>query len=339
MANMHLEHPMAPIVELGEMQHAKRTTRRLPKNGAAQPALRYAPLSTPAVRVRRRRRSSRDGPDPGQRRCRMLFSVMAATSSLFFLLRYLVLPWSRSKVGVVDLSSEGSFEGFWDGVPLEADGARLRREVASLESVLLRKKELLGVAPGDMLEDLTVSSGVAGDGLHGHGFNAASSSPNDGTHAEHNQPSIMRGQPDKPHAAAPKGVAGQPMFGLNPVRQSLESHPNTIREPVPLIVGGTDGSGTRAVVALLQRLKVPMVVEDGGTMDIHGAPYMAKMGWPAVVQPVIEWAHGAGYDTRSAPEGLRSSTFSALEKLRSEMKLVRDKSASRNTLLLFCQRS
>lgn len=329
MSSMYLQPPMAPIFEAGEMQEAKTTTRRLPKNGTSKP-VRYAPSASSAVRFRRRRRNSRDGPDVEHRKYKLLASVIAAVLSFMLLLRLLVLPWSRRKAGGVDVSSEGGYEGV-ALVEMETEGQRLRREVASLETVLLRKKALLGVAPEDQLEDSRGSGGAAGagSGLYGRGWKAASSSPNAGAQAEPNKhPSVRRGQPDKPHArphreAPTTGVAGKPMFGLNPARQSLESYPNAIREPVPLIVGGTDGSGTRGVVALLQRLKVPMVVEDGGTMDIHGAPYMSKMGWPAVVQPVIEWAHGAGYDTRSAPEGLRVSTFSALEKLKSQMNLVR----------------
>lgn len=123
-------------------------------------------------------------------------------------------------------------------------------------------------------------------------------------------------------SAYPNGVAGEAMFGANPVRASLESKGGLIREPVPLIVGGTDGSGTRGVVALLQRLKVPMVVEDTGTMDIHASPYMVKGGWPEVVRPVMEWAHGAGYDTQAAPLGLRKTTIAAMGKLRAQMDKV-----------------
>lgn len=115
------------------------------------------------------------------------------------------------------------------------------------------------------------------------------------------------------------------MFGglTPPLRPSLESQPGLIREPVPLIVGGSDGSGTRGVVALLQRLEVPMVVEDRGTMDVHGAPYMVKGGWPAVVRPVIGWAKGTGYESRSAPAQLRRKTFDALGGLKVQMQKVK----------------
>lgn len=120
----------------------------------------------------------------------------------------------------------------------------------------------------------------------------------------------------------PTGLFGEPVYGNNPVRKSLIDDENLIQTPVPLIVGGTDGSGTRGVVDLLQRLKVPMVVEDEGTKDVHGSPYMDKGGWPVVVRPVVQWAGGAGYDSYAAPVELRESTIGALGRLRKQMEKV-----------------
>jgi len=54
-----------------------------------------------------------------------------------------------------------------------------------------------------------------------------------------------------------------------------------------LVVGGVDGSGTRGVVALLERLGVPFVYDDHVSLDVHGAE---MGGWPAVVQPLLEAA-------------------------------------------------
>lgn len=118
-------------------------------------------------------------------------------------------------------------------------------------------------------------------------------------------------------------VHGEPMFGVMPVRRPLSEDERLIRQPVPLIVGGTDGSGTRGVVALLERLKVPMIIEDGGTLDVHGAPYMAKGGWPQVVRPVLAWSRGTDYEAGNAPSDLRETTSSALRELRSRMESVR----------------
>lgn len=66
-----------------------------------------------------------------------------------------------------------------------------------------------------------------------------------------------------------------------------------------------------------------MVIEDAGTMDIHGSPYMAKGGWPEVVKPVLQWAHSAGYNVEDAPQKLRDDTVTALERLKGKMTQVR----------------
>lgn len=55
--------------------------------------------------------------------------------------------------------------------------------------------------------------------------------------------------------------------------------------PSVLVVGGTDGSGTRRVVQLLTSLGVLIVSEDPETYDIHADLFG---GWPSVVTPVLE---------------------------------------------------
>jgi hypothetical protein len=51
-----------------------------------------------------------------------------------------------------------------------------------------------------------------------------------------------------------------------------------------MVVGGTDGSGTRRVVQLLTKLGVTIVSEDPETFDIHADLFG---GWPEVVMPVL----------------------------------------------------
>eukprot|EP00903_Cladosiphon_okamuranus_P010033 g9515.t1 len=226
--------------------------------------------------------------------------------------------------------------------------ARLTREVHVLEDTLRWKKALLGDGVAQVLPPEGWSAGRGNDGGGGGAGGdmrrgGGGGSPKRATRFEleaagrgrverdgrgrheypGTQPEPPPPEPPIPEAASPfagdalHGPAGAPASSL--IRVSLESQPGLIREPVPLIVGGTDGSGTRGVVALLQRLKVPMVVEDKGTMDVHGSPYMVKGGWPVVVRPVIEWARGAGYEPKDAPEQLRRKTFEALRNLRAQM--------------------
>lgn len=61
---------------------------------------------------------------------------------------------------------------------------------------------------------------------------------------------------------------------INPLVRK-ESHP-----PV-LMVGGSDGSGTRAFVDILKKLGTNVVVEDGITFDVHAGQIQG--GWPGLI--------------------------------------------------------
>ena len=72
---------------------------------------------------------------------------------------------------------------------------------------------------------------------------------------------------------------------------------NTSHNLLPLlIVGGSDGSGTRAVVELLGRLGVPMVLDDVGTGDVHATSVVDGDGWPALVRLVLQATQSANYE-------------------------------------------
>ena len=72
-----------------------------------------------------------------------------------------------------------------------------------------------------------------------------------------------------------------------------------------LVVGGTDGSGTRRVVEVLTQLGVTMVSEDPETYDIHAD---VVGGWPKIVDPVIAETHGLMYDPNTLNKKLRDQT-------------------------------
>ncbi|CAM9164463.1 unnamed protein product [Discosporangium mesarthrocarpum] len=183
---------------------------------------------------------------------------------------------------------------------------RLLGQAEVLEAELLRKKRDLG---------LPLDADIFGAGASGNlrEIFEAGSIP-----AQSESPSTLA-QPAQGLPPSVLGVPGEPMFDENPLRQVIAADPYTVRRPVPLVVGGTDGSGTRGVVALLKRLGVPMVVEDGGTLDVHGSPYMSKKGWPGVVNPVLQWAQGTGYNSMDASKALRSSTLTAINSLHKTM--------------------
>jgi len=70
-----------------------------------------------------------------------------------------------------------------------------------------------------------------------------------------------------------------------------------------LLVGGSDGSGTRSVVSLLQDLGVTMVIDDTGTNDVHGAEMFSGKGWPDVVRPALQEVHTANYNVEDLSPG------------------------------------
>ncbi len=76
-----------------------------------------------------------------------------------------------------------------------------------------------------------------------------------------------------------------------------------------LIVGGTDGSGTRRVVQILTELGVKMVSEDPETFDIHAD---LVGGWPTIVKPVVKQMRSLDYDpaliASSHPREYKKST-------------------------------
>lgn len=285
---------LAPPFEEGEAVTAVAAQRPRFQN-----AVNFRSRTTTTTRTRRPERSRSGDSRPSEehrpsRRNKVL--LVAVLSVLIF---YVILSLRRHRHRRHDVAQEA---------------ARLRREVQDLEEALLRKKTLLGMVPGSPLGGRDAGRGA---GVHGSDTQLVGV-------GGWRLPSLRQEEP----AASPPPpfrLGGEEEAGPSPLlRMSLESQPGLIREPVPLIVGGTDGSGTRGVVALLQQLRVPMAIEDRGTMDVHGAPYMVEGGWPAVVRPVLEWARGAGYESRAAPDRLRKSTFGALDGLKSQMQKVRE---------------
>jgi len=102
------------------------------------------------------------------------------------------------------------------------------------------------------------------------------------------------------------------------------SRPHIRHTPVPLIVGGSDGSGTRAVVQVLQELGVRMVVEDKGTLDVHGFQLFGGEGWPGLVSRVLNVTHSAVYDLKDIPDTLGAIAYADLGSLLSNIETAAD---------------
>ncbi|GMI37782.1 hypothetical protein TeGR_g238, partial [Tetraparma gracilis] len=82
-----------------------------------------------------------------------------------------------------------------------------------------------------------------------------------------------------------------------------------------LLVGGSDGSGTRSVVKLLQQLGTHMVIDDMGTYDVHGQEMVGGKGWPDVVRPVLDEVHNADYEFGSLSDGTKAFVRAELGKM------------------------
>jgi hypothetical protein len=72
-----------------------------------------------------------------------------------------------------------------------------------------------------------------------------------------------------------------------------------------MVVGGTDGSGTRRVVQILAELGVVMVSEDPETYDIHAD---LVRGWPEVVTPVVTATRSLDYTPSKMNTALQERT-------------------------------
>jgi hypothetical protein len=75
-----------------------------------------------------------------------------------------------------------------------------------------------------------------------------------------------------------------------------------------LFVGGSDGSGTRALVDLLARLGVPMLVDDDRGLDVHAGTLFNGAGWPPLVVAALSAMHTANYEYKSLPGSVKEIT-------------------------------
>lgn len=72
-----------------------------------------------------------------------------------------------------------------------------------------------------------------------------------------------------------------------------------------VLIGGSDGSGTRAFVDALSKMGVIVVADDRETFDIHGAALFRRAGWPALVNAVLKHTHSGNFEWEDLPEATR----------------------------------
>lgn len=83
-----------------------------------------------------------------------------------------------------------------------------------------------------------------------------------------------------------------------------------------LVVGGSDGSGTRAIVDTLVALGTFFQVEDPNTKDIHGTCMFHRGGWPPLVKLALQETHSANYEFSNLSEAAREKAIQELGRLK-----------------------
>jgi hypothetical protein len=93
----------------------------------------------------------------------------------------------------------------------------------------------------------------------------------------------------------------------------------SLDQPAILILGGSDGSGTRAFVQHLIQLGIPMIFDDEITMDVHGRSMSDGDGWPQIVRMVLDSVHSANYNVSSLPDTVKEIAIFHLTNLKKEL--------------------
>ena len=127
----------------------------------------------------------------------------------------------------------------------------------------------------------------------------------------------LRGSENKEAAELHHGAGSGVKYRSSTTTTSfIKTTSNAHTSKAVLLVGGTDGSGTRRVVQILSQLGTPMVSEDPETYDIHAD---IVEGWPKVVKPVITASKSLHYDPSQLPDPLRTHTQQAISSILSKV--------------------
>lgn len=95
----------------------------------------------------------------------------------------------------------------------------------------------------------------------------------------------------------------------------LDKIPEQFQGPT-LIIGGSDGSGTRAFAKTMLQLGVPMRVDDKDTLDVHGAVMYDGQGWPPLAKSILNVTHSANYELSDLPQTTKESVTHEMQLLK-----------------------
>lgn len=102
------------------------------------------------------------------------------------------------------------------------------------------------------------------------------------------------------------------------LRKVVLEIPDEYKGPT-LVIGGSDGSGTRAVVDFVRRLGVPMRFDDKESFDVHGAVMFHGGGWPPLGNLILNATHSANYELDDLSNETRTTATKQLLKLKSQV--------------------
>jgi hypothetical protein len=85
-----------------------------------------------------------------------------------------------------------------------------------------------------------------------------------------------------------------------------------------LVIGGSDGSGTRAFARFMLKLGVPMRIDDSETLDVHGAVMFGGQGWPPLARNILNETHSANYELSDLSTETQDIVKRELKKLKDE---------------------
>ena len=91
--------------------------------------------------------------------------------------------------------------------------------------------------------------------------------------------------------------------------------PDEFKGPT-LIIGGSDGSGTRAFARYMLKLGVPMRIDDKESLDVHGAVMFEGQGWPPLAKSILNVTHSANYELSNLPFDTRTTVVQELQRLK-----------------------
>jgi hypothetical protein len=102
---------------------------------------------------------------------------------------------------------------------------------------------------------------------------------------------------------------------------ALQRWRTTLEERPILIVGGSDGSGTRGFVDTLRDfLRVDFVVDDSHTLDVHAGGMFHGQGWPGLVEKTLGHTHSANFELDDLPDEMRALVVAEVDGFISTLK-------------------